>query len=63
MGEHIDIRTPVRKQKLKEHDPNARRARVTFKRYLQDLEEEQAYEDLDLNDDQDLNQGDQEPLP
>jgi hypothetical protein len=40
MGEHIDIRSPRKKKKLKEHDPNARHARVTFKRYLQSLEED-----------------------
>lgn len=40
MGEHIDIRSPKKVKKLKEHDSNARQARVSFKRYLQNLEEE-----------------------
>lgn len=40
MGEHIDNRGPKKTKKLKEHDPNARRVRVSFKRYLQSLEEE-----------------------
>jgi hypothetical protein len=40
MGEHIDTRATQKRKKLKEHDTNARHARITFKRYLRDLEEE-----------------------
>lgn len=45
MGEHIDLRAQARKKKLKEHDANARQARVSFKRYLRDLEEAQLLND------------------
>lgn len=45
MGEHIDLRAQARKKKLKEHDANARLVRVSFKRYLRDLEEEQLLND------------------
>lgn len=47
MGEHIDYRA-ARKKKLKEHDTNARHERITFKRYLREMEE-QALLDSELN--------------
>lgn len=47
MGEHIDYRA-ARKKKLKEHDTGARHERITFKRYLRELEE-QALLDSELN--------------
>jgi hypothetical protein len=49
MGEHIDLRAQARKKKLKEHDTNARQVRVSFKRYLRDLEEEQLLNDLEMD--------------
>lgn len=39
MGEHIDNRTPKFSKKIKEHNLDARRNRVSFKRYLRELEE------------------------
>lgn len=50
MGEHIDIRSPKKTKKLKEHDSNARQARVSFKRYLQNLEEELLEAEIDVTD-------------
>lgn len=52
MGEHIDLRAQARKKKLDERDSGARKARVSFKRYLRDLEEGQLLVDLgdDLDD-------------
>lgn len=49
MGDHIDTRGT--KKKVKEHDPNARRNRITFKRYVRDLEENLL--NLDAEDDED----------
>jgi hypothetical protein len=57
MGEHIDNRGP--KKKIKEHNTDARQNRITFKRYLRDLEEDLLDLDLEAEDDElPPNQGD-----
>lgn len=53
MGEHIDNRGS-KKKKLKEHNTDARQNRITFKRYLRDLEEELLDLDLEATDPIDL---------
>lgn len=50
MGEHIDTRSTVKRKKLKEHDTSARHARITFKRYLRDLEEELLEDEVEAVD-------------
>ena len=57
MGEHIDNRIS-KKKKLKEHDTNARQARITFKRYLRELEEELLDEPLAVPDESNLDDQD-----
>jgi hypothetical protein len=59
MGEHIDNRGPKKKKKIKEHNTDARQNRITFKRYLRDLEEDLLDLDLEAEDDElPPNQGD-----
>jgi hypothetical protein len=50
MGEHIDLRGPKKFKKIKEHNTDARHNRITFKRYLRDLEEELLDLDLEATD-------------
>lgn len=56
MGEHIDSRSHSKKKKLKEHDQNARQARVTFKRYLRELDEDFLEAEIEIAEEPEVDQ-------